>query len=650
MQIILGTLQAATNGQTLIGEVSFVDGASQVQTVVGAALSVYPIGSATATSATATITAIGSSKTYKLTVTTVDTSLAAGSYSVRFTAGNVGSGDNAIPLTDTVVASFGATASGLPGADLSSLQVPTYTSQKFTLGTCTGGTFTLTIQGQTTGAIAFDATASDDSSTTSVQTAIRALTGMSGVTVTGTNPGPFTLDLSSLAESAAAITVDASGLYNGPGTATMTWFNDHNITLDLPNGPFVGGDTQVYFTRSGIEVDVMLYGSSMTDLSSAISHITSQFAAAIGETPTVTGNFLSFTIETVTATTESPVGTNSSTLTFPVSASVNSGPVTYLPGARLAAVQDLYAPSKPGTAQTITANQSVNVAQWGGAALPTIPGAAPTVAQIATAIFKDLTAGGDFDTAGSIGLLLINLAKAAGAKATAAATIAAGAAGGLLLSNGNNKAPETPNTTNLPASPASSGDVSAVPGAVAAAILVNPTNKLATATGGGVTLADTQTGTWAQGVLTSISGLGSSISGWFATLWSSISGAFTTLGTAVGLCATHVDALMIEEQIAAIGGTLANGTVAALPTPSVDGFTPVGGMPSEVPAGGLVLVNGQQVIYKLVAGTFSLVWLQGQTPFAPTVGATWSVSPLVYTANPAMQLTIGGANVQIGRG
>ena len=95
---------------------------------------------------------------------------------------------------------------------------------------------------------------------------------------------------------------------------------------------------------------------------------------------------------------------------------------------------------------------------------------------------------------------------------------------------------------------------------------------------------------------------------------------------------------------------MANGTVAALPTPSVDGFTPVGGMPSEVPAGGLVLVNGQQVIYKLVAGTFSLVWLQGQTPFAPTVGATWSVSPLVYTANPAMQLTIGGANVQIGRG
>lgn len=41
--------------------------------------------------------------------------------------------------------------------------------------------------------------------------------------------------------------------------------------------------------------------------------------------------------------------------------------------------------SKPGTAQTITANQAVNTAQWGGAALPTIPGAAPDAAAIEAA-------------------------------------------------------------------------------------------------------------------------------------------------------------------------------------------------------------------------------------------------------------------------
>lgn len=45
--------------------------------------------------------------------------------------------------------------------------------------------------------------------------------------------------------------------------------------------------------------------------------------------------------------------------------------------------------SKPGTAQTITANQAVNVAQWGGATLPTIPGAAPTASVIAGAVLDE---------------------------------------------------------------------------------------------------------------------------------------------------------------------------------------------------------------------------------------------------------------------
>jgi hypothetical protein len=54
-------------------------------------------------------------------------------------------------------------------------------------GTPTGGTFTLTYSGQTTGAIAFNATA------TTVQTALRALSniGSTGVNVTG-GPGPGT--------------------------------------------------------------------------------------------------------------------------------------------------------------------------------------------------------------------------------------------------------------------------------------------------------------------------------------------------------------------------------------------------------------------------------------------------------------------------
>jgi hypothetical protein len=82
-----------------------------------------------------------------------------------------------------------------------------------------GGTYTLTFGGQTTAAIAFDATAAQ------VQAALRALStiGSSGVTVTGAAGGPYTITfggpLSGLPQ--AEMTTDDTNLTGGAGTAVV---------------------------------------------------------------------------------------------------------------------------------------------------------------------------------------------------------------------------------------------------------------------------------------------------------------------------------------------------------------------------------------------------------------------------------------------
>jgi hypothetical protein len=70
-------------------------------------------------------------------------------------------------------------------------QVPTYQQQTLTLtGSPAGGTFTLTYEGQTTGAIAYNA------SSTTLQTALQALStiGSNGATVKGPAGGPWIIN------------------------------------------------------------------------------------------------------------------------------------------------------------------------------------------------------------------------------------------------------------------------------------------------------------------------------------------------------------------------------------------------------------------------------------------------------------------------
>ncbi|WP_094980344.1 hypothetical protein [Rhodococcus pyridinivorans] len=76
-------------------------------------------------------------------------------------------------------------------------------------GTPTGGTWTATVNGQTTTGIAHNATAA------TVQTAVNALSTVDGATVTGSAGGPYTITL----PGGGALTVSGTGLTGGTNPA-----------------------------------------------------------------------------------------------------------------------------------------------------------------------------------------------------------------------------------------------------------------------------------------------------------------------------------------------------------------------------------------------------------------------------------------------
>jgi len=89
----------------------------------------------------------------------------------------------------------------------------------------TGGTFTLTVSGQTTGAIAFDATAN------AVETALELLSTVDVATVTGNAGGPYTITVDS-SVTASTFTADAASLTGGTSTATFAgWYYNHTFTI-----------------------------------------------------------------------------------------------------------------------------------------------------------------------------------------------------------------------------------------------------------------------------------------------------------------------------------------------------------------------------------------------------------------------------------
>lgn len=139
------------------------------------------------------------------------------------------------PTSGTFVLEFGddstgpiaynATASAIQTAlaGLASIGVGvggTNEQQLVTISNATSGTFTLTYSGQTTGAIAFNAAAS------AVQTAIQALSnvGSGNATVTGSAGGPYTVTFAgTLADTnVAQMTASAGSLVGSSPTAVVT--------------------------------------------------------------------------------------------------------------------------------------------------------------------------------------------------------------------------------------------------------------------------------------------------------------------------------------------------------------------------------------------------------------------------------------------
>jgi hypothetical protein len=156
----------------------------------------------------------------------------------------------------------------------------TYATQEITLfGGATGGTFTLTLGGQTTSALAFNATAA------TIQTALQALSsvGSGNATVEGQVGGPFNVAFAgTLSGPQALITGNATNLTGGAGVLnTVSATTVQTGTAGAPNvsvagaagGPYVVtfGGTLAHAAQSAITATSSLTGTSPTV---AVAHTT----------------------------------------------------------------------------------------------------------------------------------------------------------------------------------------------------------------------------------------------------------------------------------------------------------------------------------------------------------------------------------------
>lgn len=114
----------------------------------------------------------------------------------------------------------------------------------------TGGTFTLTFSGQTTSAIAYNASAS------TVQTALAALStiGSGNVSVSGSNGGPYTVTFTGTLgnKNVAAMTASGAGLTGGTSPSVSVATTTAGVTGHYPNGYIPAGIAVGKVTATGL--------------------------------------------------------------------------------------------------------------------------------------------------------------------------------------------------------------------------------------------------------------------------------------------------------------------------------------------------------------------------------------------------------------
>ncbi len=227
-----GGLTGATSpGVAVIQEGGPSSGADEVQSV-----SVY------ATSGTFTLTYSGQTTgaiAYNASAGTVETALEALSNISAVSVTGTGTGADPWLVTfenpaGDVVEMTGDGSSLAGGAgDVTTIReaiAPVDEVQTITVGVgVTSGTFTVTYSGQTTGALAYNATAG------TIETALEALSTLDGVSVTGSAGGPWAVEFDGAAvqeQDVEMLVIDSGNIVGGAGTETLTL-----VTTQRSKGP-----------------------------------------------------------------------------------------------------------------------------------------------------------------------------------------------------------------------------------------------------------------------------------------------------------------------------------------------------------------------------------------------------------------------------
>lgn len=135
--------------------------------------------------------------------------------------------------------------------------------QEVTIGSQTGGTFTLTFDGQETGNIDFDATSGE------VQTALEALSNIASGDVVVTGSGPWIVEFQGTYEGTdvALMTIDGTNLTGGSGE-DVTLLHAGGTTWELTFSPALdGGDLPAnddVITFLPIQIDVKIGEGNLT--------------------------------------------------------------------------------------------------------------------------------------------------------------------------------------------------------------------------------------------------------------------------------------------------------------------------------------------------------------------------------------------------
>jgi len=130
-------------------------------------------------------------------------------------------------------------------------------------GTVGGGTFTISIGGATTGALAYNAVAA-----TTIQSAVRALgTSWAAATVTGSAAGPYTVTLSPLGGASAPIRVDGALLTGTTPGIVVAQSPDSDSNLRA-----IGGDWSQAAWGQGMDITIKVSDTASYVDEAAVTH------------------------------------------------------------------------------------------------------------------------------------------------------------------------------------------------------------------------------------------------------------------------------------------------------------------------------------------------------------------------------------------